>query len=132
MIIANKYLSVSCWTDALSLKNTPVPFRPSIETGDQCGRRAARFNEELRQQPPVAQVLYDELNVAAVAITDTEKLLAFIGVGADHHLPGHADYSRYSGRPLPIMRWSMPTATKHRTAVRSIRTVNSALRWLSR
>ncbi|EOZ4990958.1 LytS/YhcK type 5TM receptor domain-containing protein [Morganella morganii] len=56
------------------------------------------FNETNSRQ--VAQVLYDELNVAAVAITDTEKLLAFIGVGADHHLPGTPIASRYSRQAI--------------------------------
>jgi two-component system LytT family sensor kinase len=38
----------------------------------------------------VARILYEELGVGAVAITDREKLLAFIGIGDDHHLPGTA------------------------------------------
>ena len=38
----------------------------------------------------VAQVLYEETGVGAVAITDTAHLLAFIGIGADHHIPGTA------------------------------------------
>ncbi|MBZ2399536.1 sensor histidine kinase [Erwinia amylovora] len=36
----------------------------------------------------VAQVLYQELDIGAVAITDCDKLLAFTGIGDDHHLPG--------------------------------------------
>ncbi|SLM64927.1 MULTISPECIES: sensor histidine kinase [Dickeya] len=36
----------------------------------------------------VARILYEELGVGAVAITDREKLLAFIGIGSDHHLAG--------------------------------------------
>lgn len=44
------------------------------------------FNQENSMK--VAQVIYDELETGAVAITDKEKLLAFIGIGADHHLPG--------------------------------------------
>ncbi|MGM3173405.1 sensor histidine kinase [Dickeya lacustris] len=36
----------------------------------------------------VARILYEELGVGAVAITDREKLLAFIGIGSDHHLVG--------------------------------------------
>lgn len=52
------------------------------------------FNEKNSTQ--VAKVLYDELNIAAVAITDKEKILAFRGVGSDHHLPGTPISSRYS------------------------------------
>ncbi len=36
----------------------------------------------------IAQIIIEETNVGAVAITDREKLLAFIGIGADHHIPG--------------------------------------------
>lgn len=36
----------------------------------------------------VARIIYDQTGVGAVAITDCEKILAFIGIGADHHLPG--------------------------------------------
>jgi len=36
----------------------------------------------------VARIIYEETGVGAVAITDTENLLAFIGIGSDHHLPG--------------------------------------------
>ncbi|MGX9461587.1 LytS/YhcK type 5TM receptor domain-containing protein [Shewanella sp. A14] len=35
----------------------------------------------------VAQIVIEETQVGAVAITDRHKLLAFIGIGADHHLP---------------------------------------------
>ena len=56
------------------------------------------FNETNSRQ--VAQVLYDELNVAAVAITDREKLLTFIGVGDDHHLPGTPIASPYSRQAI--------------------------------
>jgi two-component system LytT family sensor kinase len=36
----------------------------------------------------VARIVYEETGVGAVAITDTRNLLAFIGIGDDHHLPG--------------------------------------------
>lgn len=38
--------------------------------------------------PDLAQIIYEETGVGAVAITDKEKVLAFIGCGSDHHLPG--------------------------------------------
>lgn len=44
------------------------------------------FNQE--NSTRVARILYEETGVGAVAITDRDKLLAFIGVGDDHHLPG--------------------------------------------
>lgn len=36
----------------------------------------------------IANIVYEETGVGAVAITDKEKLLAFVGMGADHHIPG--------------------------------------------
>ncbi|OCG09096.1 histidine kinase [Gilliamella sp. wkB178] len=44
------------------------------------------FNQ--KNSTKVAEIIYQELNVGAVAITDREKILAFIGIGDDHHLPG--------------------------------------------
>lgn len=36
----------------------------------------------------IAHIIQEETRVGAVAITDTDKILAFIGIGEDHHLPG--------------------------------------------
>lgn len=36
----------------------------------------------------MATIIREETGVGAVAITDCERLLGFVGVGADHHLPG--------------------------------------------
>lgn len=44
------------------------------------------FNQENSMK--VAQIIYQELEIGAVAITDREKLLAFIGIGDDHHIVG--------------------------------------------
>jgi two-component system LytT family sensor kinase len=44
------------------------------------------FNEENSMK--VARIIYEETGVGAVAITDREKLLAFIGIGDDHHSRG--------------------------------------------
>ncbi|WP_297196126.1 sensor histidine kinase [uncultured Pluralibacter sp.] len=52
------------------------------------------FNEENSMK--VAQVLIGALDIGAVAITDREKLLAFTGIGDDHHLPGKPISSRYT------------------------------------
>ncbi|WP_127960115.1 sensor histidine kinase [Serratia microhaemolytica] len=48
----------------------------------------------------VARVIYQELGIGAVAITDRDKLLAFIGIGADHHLPGTPIASVHSLRAI--------------------------------
>nr|WP_086940937.1 sensor histidine kinase [Thaumasiovibrio occultus] len=44
------------------------------------------FNTDSANQ--VAQIIYEETGVGAVSITDHEKILAFTGIGDDHHLPG--------------------------------------------
>jgi len=56
------------------------------------------FDQENSMQ--VARILYEELGVGAVAITDCEKLLAFIGIGDDHHLPGTAITSPLTQRAI--------------------------------
>ncbi|MBJ3814169.1 sensor histidine kinase [Shimwellia pseudoproteus] len=56
------------------------------------------FNEENSMK--VAQVLYHELDIGAVAITDRERLLAFTGIGDDHHLPGRPISSPYTLRAI--------------------------------
>lgn len=44
------------------------------------------FNQENSMK--VARIIYEETGVGAVAITDRTKILAFIGTGSDHHIPG--------------------------------------------
>jgi two-component system, LytTR family, sensor kinase len=44
------------------------------------------FNEQNCTR--MASIIREETGVGAVAITDCEKLLGFVGIGADHHLPG--------------------------------------------
>lgn len=38
----------------------------------------------------VAQIIYEQTDMAAVAFTDREQILAHVGKGSDHHAPGHA------------------------------------------
>jgi len=45
-----------------------------------------RFSQESSKQ--IAEIIQQESRVGAVAITNREKLLAFTGVGEDHHRPG--------------------------------------------
>ncbi|OWY37285.1 sensor histidine kinase [Xenophilus sp. AP218F] len=67
---------------------------------------AARAEGVLRQgfnrenSMTVARILYEELGVGAVAITDREHLLAFIGIGDDHHLPGTPITSPHTHRAI--------------------------------
>ncbi len=48
----------------------------------------------------VARIIHDETGVGAVAITDREKVLAFVGTGADHHLPGSPISSELTRRAI--------------------------------
>ncbi|MHC1742458.1 MAG: LytS/YhcK type 5TM receptor domain-containing protein [Syntrophobacteraceae bacterium] len=43
------------------------------------------FNRD--SAPEIARIIFEETQVGAVAITDTERVLAFVGHGSDHHLP---------------------------------------------
>ncbi|MGO2457899.1 LytS/YhcK type 5TM receptor domain-containing protein, partial [Vibrio casei] len=43
------------------------------------------FNSENADK--IVRIIYEETNVGAVAITDKEKILAFIGIGDSHHKP---------------------------------------------
>jgi two-component system LytT family sensor kinase len=56
------------------------------------------FNQE--NSTRVARILYEELGVGAVAITDRDKLLAFIGIGDDHHIPGQPITSPHTHRAI--------------------------------
>ena len=56
------------------------------------------FTQQACQQ--MARILYEETGVGAVAITDREKLLAFIGIGEDHHLPGTAINSAHTFKAI--------------------------------
>ena len=47
---------------------------------------AKGFNREVA--PELARIIQEETGVGAVAITDTHSVLAFVGTGSDHHLPG--------------------------------------------
>ena len=48
----------------------------------------------------VARIIHQETGVGAVAITDREKVLAFVGIGADHHQPGTPIASELTRRAI--------------------------------
>lgn len=62
------------------------------------GILSSGFNEQNTQQ--IAQIVYEETGVGAVAITDRDKILAFIGIGDDHHLPGTPISSAYTKQAI--------------------------------
>ena len=48
----------------------------------------------------IAQIIYEETGVGAVSITDREKIMAFIGIGDDHHLPGTLISSQHTRQAI--------------------------------
>ena len=50
--------------------------------------------------PDLARIIHEETGVGAVAVTDTEKVLAFVGHGADHHPPGSPIASDWTRRAI--------------------------------
>ncbi|MCK6264880.1 sensor histidine kinase [Vibrio sp. ZSDE26] len=49
------------------------------------GILALGFNSQNAEK--IARIVYEETSVGAVSITDDEKILAFVGIGDDHHKP---------------------------------------------
>ncbi len=50
--------------------------------------------------PELARIIHEETGVAAVAITDAEKVLGFVGAGEAHHLPGTPIASEVTRRAI--------------------------------
>ncbi|MCF6179184.1 MAG: histidine kinase, partial [Geopsychrobacter sp.] len=48
----------------------------------------------------LALIIHDETGVGAVAITDRKKILAFVGVGADHHKSGGVISSEFTRKAI--------------------------------
>lgn len=69
--------------DELSITFSAKALKMAEKTVSILGRG---FNMETARE--VASVIQEETGVGAVAITDREKVLAFIGDGSDHHLVG--------------------------------------------
>ena len=56
------------------------------------------FNE--KNCTKLAHIIREDTGVGAVAITDTDKLLGFVGLGADHHIPGQTISSPHTFRAI--------------------------------
>ena len=56
------------------------------------------FSSETARE--MAEIIRQETEVGAVAITDRKEILAFSGIGADHHHPGNPFVSRWSKQAL--------------------------------
>jgi two-component system, LytTR family, sensor histidine kinase LytS len=50
----------------------------------------------MKSSASIAKLLLKELNVAAVSLTDRKRVLAHVGFGADHHVPGQPIQTKLS------------------------------------
>jgi two-component system LytT family sensor kinase len=66
------------------------------------GIMSSGFNQKTAQQ--VAQIIYEETGVGAVSITDREKIMAFTGIGDDHHIPGTLISSDYTKQAIQAQK----------------------------
>ena len=62
------------------------------------GLMARGLGQKVAQE--VAEMVREETRVGAVAVTDTTRILAFSGLGEDHHLPGTAISSPYTRQAI--------------------------------
>lgn len=89
MIIANSFgaaLFMSILQDrkAIFEKFSATFSRRALTIADRSvGILSNGFNTENAEK--IARIIYEETKVGAVAITDQEKILAFVGIGDDHH-----------------------------------------------
>jgi two-component system LytT family sensor kinase len=90
-ILLDRRVSIEKYSSAFSSKALKIAARAE-------GALRQGFNQENSMR--VARIVYEELGVGAVAITDRDKLLAFIGIGDDHHLPGQPITSPHTHRAI--------------------------------
>lgn len=56
----------------------------------------------------ISRILLKTTGVSAVSITDHEKILSHVGMGADHHLPGHTVLTEATKKVLKIGKMYVP------------------------
>lgn len=82
-VLLVRYLSQSCRLGTLG----EHPLDPTLQIANETLPYLRRgLNQETATY--TAEIIQKIADVSAVAITDREKVLAYIGAGADHHLPG--------------------------------------------
>lgn len=92
MIIANTlgaalFISILADKKTIFEKYSATFSRRALSIADRTvGLLSSGFNRHSAGQ--IARIVYEETSVGAVAITDKQQILAFIGTGEDHHLPG--------------------------------------------
>ncbi|MEZ8143286.1 MULTISPECIES: sensor histidine kinase [Enterovibrio] len=91
MIIANSvgaalFMSILQDRKTIFEKYSATFSRRALTIAKRCvGILHSGFNNESATK--IARIIYEETQVGAVAISDKEKILAFVGIGDDHHLP---------------------------------------------
>ncbi|WP_318512272.1 sensor histidine kinase [Photobacterium leiognathi] len=91
MIIANSvgaalFMSILQDRKTIFEKYSATFSRRALTIADRSvGILSTGFNSDNANK--IARIIYEETNVGAVAITDQEKILAFVGIGDDHHQP---------------------------------------------
>ncbi|MEZ8026871.1 LytS/YhcK type 5TM receptor domain-containing protein [Enterovibrio norvegicus] len=91
MIIANAFgaaLFMSILQDRKTIfeKYSATFSRRALTIADRCvGILHSGFNSANAEK--IARIIYEETKVGAVAITDKNKILAFVGIGDNHHKP---------------------------------------------
>lgn len=80
------------------------------QSAQQAMRMIQQTTESLREglnektAAEVARILQTETQAAAIAITDTEKVVAFVGEGAEHHLVGAPIVTRVTQQALQSLQ----------------------------
>ncbi|MGR5244645.1 LytS/YhcK type 5TM receptor domain-containing protein [Vibrio sp. PNB23_22_6] len=91
MIIANSvgaalFMSILQDRKTIFEKYSATFSRRALSIADRSvGILSTGFNSENADK--IARIIYEETKVGAVAITDQEKILAFVGISDDHHRP---------------------------------------------
>lgn len=104
MIVANTlgaalFMRILLERRVLDEKQSSAFSAKALKIAARCdGVLRGGFNSE--NSTRVARIIFEETGVGAVAITDREKLLAFIGMGDDHHLPGTPISSRQTHQAI--------------------------------
>ncbi|GAD90182.1 putative two-component histidine kinase [Vibrio halioticoli NBRC 102217] len=100
MILANSlgaafFISILQDRRAILEKYSSSYSRRALNIAERCvGVLSEGLNAVSAQK--IAYIIQDETKVGAVAITDKEKILAFEGVGSDHHKPNTPISSEYT------------------------------------
>ncbi|PMN90474.1 sensor histidine kinase [Enterovibrio norvegicus] len=91
MIIANAvgaalFMSILQDRKTIFEKYSATFSRRALTIADRCvGILHSGFNSTNAEK--IARIIYEETKVGAVAITDKDKILAFVGIGDNHHKP---------------------------------------------